>query len=246
MKILLPTAKEMNTKLPSQTMTALSLQSLPIVEAIASLSEQALVKHYKIKPEAVGLESSRWADLAQGTSQAYPAWQLFDGLMYRQIKRENLSDKAQVYLSRHAFITSALYGVINVFDSISPHRLDFLMGFKVNGQSLKSYWREAFDQAVAEDDFLISLLSSEFETVFSKVAQDKMVKLVFMENKAGQLKTHSTISKKARGKCLNALVDNQVTSLEQIKQLQFDGFSYREKLSKERTLVFVKEQSASS
>lgn len=241
MKILLPTAKEMNTNLPSHNMGDLTKPSKAIVNQMSCLSYADLAQHYKMKLDAAESEAHRWSELAKGTAQMYPAWQLFDGLMYRQMKRTGLSEAEQVYLKTHAFITSALYGVVNVFEPIAPHRLDFLMGFKVNGQSMKSYWREAYDQAVAEDEMLISLLSSEFETVFSKSVQDRMIKLVFMEDRKGQLKTHSTISKKARGKCLNALVENQVVTIEAIKTLVFDGFAYRADLSKEQELVFVKD-----
>ena len=51
---------------------------------------------------------------------------------------------------------------------------------------------------------LFLLLSSEFETVFSKEIQDRMVTFKFLEEKNGQLKVHSTISKKARGAFVTA------------------------------------------
>lgn len=240
MKILIPTAKEMNMKLDCETIQPLSQISRSIVDTLAGYDLASLAKHYKLKPEVAQKEADRWADLKAQTANHYPAWRLFDGLMYRQMAREQLAPEELIYLENHAFITSALYGIINVFEPIAPHRLDFLMGFQVNGQSLKALWREAFDLAVAQDDLLISLLSNEFETVFSKSVQDRMIKLQFMEEKEGKLKTHSTISKKARGKCLRAMVEQQVTRLEGIRALDFDGFTYRSDLSKDKLLTFVK------
>ena len=58
--------------------------------------------------------------------QTIPALHLFDGLMYRNIKRDNLTQAEQAYLEKHLMITSALYGVIPAFAPIAPHRLDFL------------------------------------------------------------------------------------------------------------------------
>ena len=49
-----------------------------------------------------------------------------------------------------------------------------------------------------------------------------------MEEKEGKLKVHSTISKKARGKFLTELVKNKVLSIEEMKQIQFDGFKFNE------------------
>ena len=45
-----------------------------------------------------------------------------------------------------------------------------------------------------------------------------MVTFKFMEERDGKLKIHSTISKKARGAFLTALMKDQVTSVEVIKR----------------------------
>ena len=62
-----------------------------------------------------------------------------------------------------------------------------------------------------------------------------------MEDKGDQLKIHSTISKKARGAFLTALIENQVQTVEEARRLSFAGFTYREDLSQLQELVFVKE-----
>lgn len=90
------------------------------------------------------------------------------------------------------------------------------------------------------EELIFSLLSSEFETVFPKEVREKMVTFKFMEDRDGKLKVHSTISKKARGAFLTALMENQVTSVEEIKNLSFAGFHYREDLSTSKELSFVK------
>ena len=113
------------------------------------------------------------------------------------------------------------------------------MKLKVAGKTLKSHWKSAYDEAVKKEDLIFSLLSSEFETVFSKEIREKMV--TFMEDRGGQLKIHSTISKKARGAFLTALIENQVQTVEEARRLSFAGFVYREDLSQLQELVFVKE-----
>ena len=67
-----------------------------------------------------------------------------------------------------------------------------------------------------------------------------MVTFKFMEDRGGQLKIHSTISKKARGAFLTALIENQVQTVEEARKLSFAGFSFREDLSQPQELVFVK------
>ena len=137
-------------------------------------------------------------------------------------------------------ITSALYGVIPAFASIAPHRLDFLMKLKIDGKSLTKFWQVAYEESMQEESLIFSLLSSEFENVFPKEIREKMVTFKFMEERDGKLKIHSTISKKARGAFLTTLMENQVTSVEEITKLSFAGFNYREDLSSDKELAFVK------
>ena len=240
MKILIPTAKEMNTEIPSLEAKPLSPESQAVLDELARYSAQELESFYKISAEKAQEEYERIQALKNELASNYPALHLFDGLMYRNIKRDNLTQAEQAYLEKHLMITSALYGVIPAFAPIAPHRLDFLMKLKIAGKSLKSHWQSAYEESMKGEDCIFSLLSSEFETVFPKEVREKMVTFKFMEERDGKLKIHSTISKKARGYFLTALMENQVTSVEEIKKLSFAGFNYRNDLSSDKELVFVK------
>ena len=240
MKILIPTAKEMNTEIPSLEAKPLCPESQAVLDELARYSAQDLESFYKISAEKAQEEYDHIQALKNGRAKNYPALYLFDGLMYRNIKRDNLTQAEQAYLEKHLTITSALYGVIPAFAPIAPHRLDFMMKLKVGGKTLTKHWQTAYEESVREEDCIFSLLSSEFETVFPKEIREKMVTFKFMEDKDGKLKIHSTISKKARGAFLTALMENQVTSVEEIKKLSFAGFNYRNDLSSDKELVFVK------
>ena len=240
MKILIPTAKEMNTEIPSLEAKPLCPESQAVLDELASYSVQELESFYKISADKAQEEYGHIQALKNGKARNYPALHLFDGLMYRNIKRDNLTKAEQAYLEKHLMITSALYGVIPAFASIAPHRLDFLMKLKVAGKSLKSHWQGAYEESMKGEELIFSLLSSEFETVFPKEVREKMVTFKFMEDRDGKLKIHSTISKKARGAFLTALMENQVTSVEEIKKLSFAGFTYQEDLSSDKEMVFVK------
>ena len=241
MKILIPTAKEMNTKILSLDAYPLRPESQAVLDELATYSTQELEKFYKISAEKAQEEYERIQALKEQRAKNYPALKLFDGLMYRHIKRDELTETEQAYLEDHVLITSALYGVFPALSPIAPHRLDFLMKLKVTGKTLKSHWKSAYDEALEDEDLIFSLLSSEFETVFSKEIREKMVTFKFMEDKAGQLKIHSTISKKARGAFLTALIERQVQTVDQARKLSFAGFDYRPDLSSDLELVFVKQ-----
>lgn len=240
MKLLIPTAKEMNLDTPQRSGSPVSSETQEVIHALAALSLEDLASLYKISEERASEEEQRIQALLSGSASTYPALRLFDGLMYRNIRRTDWTEAEEAYVKEHLLITSALYGVIPALEPIAPHRLDFLMKLKVQGKSLKAFWKASYDQALQDEDLIISLLSSEFETVFSKEIQDRMVTFKFLEEKNGQLKVHSTISKKARGAFVTALLEKQVTTVEDLKQLTFNGFAYQSELSTEKQLVFVK------
>ena len=214
MKILIPTAKELNKKAISHGTVSLNDKSTEIVSAIAKLSVENLAKAYK-------------------------ALELFNGLMYRNIARDSFNEVDKKYVEENVFITTSLYGVIGAYDLIQEHRLDFLQNIKVKNQSLKNFWREDYDKSIEGEELVVSLLSSEFEEVFSKEQRDRFIRLSFMEEKDGVLKVHSTISKKARGKFLTELVKNKVSSVEEMKKIQFDDFKFSAENSDGRILAFI-------
>ena len=240
MKLLIPTAKEMNLDTPQRSGNPVSSETQEVIHALAALSLEELASLYKISEERASEEEQRIQALLSGSASTYPALRLFDGLMYRNIRRTDWTEAEEAYVKEHLLITSALYGVIPALASIAPHRLDFLMKLKVQGKSLKTFWKAFYDKALQDEDLVISLLSSEFETVFSKEIQNRMVTFKFLEEKNGLLKVHSTISKKARGAFVTALLEKQITKVEEMKQLTFSGFAYQSDLSTEKQLVFVK------
>ena len=240
MKLLIPTAKEMNLDIPQISGNPVSSETQEVINALAALSLEELASLYKISEERASEEEQRIQALRSESASTYPALRLFDGLMYRNIRRTDWTKEEETYVNKHLLITSALYGVIPALAPIAPHRLDFLMKLKVHGKSLKAFWKASYDQALQDEDLIISLLSSEFETVFSKEIQDRMVTFKFLEEKNGQLKVHSTISKKARGAFVSAILEKQLTTVEDMKQLTFNGFAYQSELSTEKQIVFVK------
>ena len=239
MKILIPTAKELNKKATPQESLELSEKSNEIVAEFAKLSVSDLAKVYKIKEDKAMEEFSRWQDIKNNTAKSYKALDLFNGLMYRNIDRDNFDEADKEYIEKNVFITTSLYGIIGAYDLIQEHRLDFLQNVKISGESLKNFWRASYDESIKDEEFVVSLLSSEFEEVFSKNQKEKFIKISFMEEKEGKLKVHSTISKKARGKFLTELIKNKVSSVEEMKKIKFDGFEFSKEYSEEKVLAFI-------
>lgn len=239
MKILIPTAKELNKKAQEVPEELLGEKTKNIIDEFADKKPEELAKIYKIKEDKAKEEYVRWQNLANHSAKSYKALELFNGLMYRNISRDDFNDEDKDYIKKNVYITTALYGVINAYEAIHEHRLDFLQNVKIKDSSLKNFWREDYDKNVEKDEVIISLLSSEFEEVFLKAIRDKFIKITFMEEKNGDLKIHSTISKKARGKFLSEAIKRKITNIRELETIKFDGFEYKSKLSTENNLVFV-------
>ena len=176
-----------------------------MLDELATYSAQELESFYKISAGKAQEEYDHIQALKNETATNYPALHLFDGLMYRNIKRNDLTKEEQTFLEKHLMITSALYGVIPAFEPIAPHRLDFLMKLKVAGKSLKSHWQVAYEESMKGEELIFSLLSSEFETVFPKEIREKMVTFKFMEERDGKLKNPFNHFKKSQRSLLNSL-----------------------------------------
>lgn len=231
MKILIPSAKQLSLNQPVKSQP-LSVNSKIILQKLQTLPLTELAKVLHITEQQAQIEQQRFQAIMENEAHYYPALELFDGLMFRQIKlHHNVA-----YYKQHVWIATALYGLIPAYQKIAPHRLDFMTAIKIDKQSLKQFWRTQYNQIIQEDEITLSLLSSEFETVFSPKIRQKLVTVQFLENQ----KVHSTISKKGRGQLVQAMAQNNCQSLESVKKLRFNGFQFDDALSQEHQLVFTK------
>ena len=168
MKLLIPTAKEMNLDTLEKTGNPVSNETQEVIDALASLSLEELASLYKISIERASEEDQRIQALKSGTAKTYPALRLFDGLMYRNIRRTDWTKEEEAYVQEHLLITSALYGVIPALEPIVSPSVRLFNEAQGPGEILKGFWKASYDQALQDEDLIISLLSSEFETVFSR------------------------------------------------------------------------------
>ena len=72
MKILIPTAKEMNTDWPSIEAAPLKPESQPVLDALALYSTSQLESFYKVSAEKAAAEFQHIQALKRQTAQHYP------------------------------------------------------------------------------------------------------------------------------------------------------------------------------
>ena len=118
---------------------------------------------------------------------------------------------------------------------ITPYRLDMTM--KPDHINLYDYWYTPLYQYFEQVDFIISLASKEFTNM---LRHPHIYFIDFMINDQGKMKRNAMIIKKARGQMLNQMVLNEICTLDELKTLNIDGFTYQPDYNQEGTLAFVK------
>ena len=238
MKIIMSPAKEMATDLPVQKDWVLTRDSQTIVSILVSYSKEELKKLLKVSD---ALLEENWDKIQKfQESVTYHAMDLYQGLAFRSLKQVVNWKEHQDYAVKHLRILSALYGAIGPEKCVKPYRLDLTMNLKVEGKTLKKYWKERIVTSFEKGECIINLASSEFSSLFNKKQFD-WVDVEFYEKKEGVLKQHSTISKKARGKMAAWMMLHHIQDKEELRNFNLDGYTFDESLSKENHYCFVKE-----
>jgi hypothetical protein len=133
-------------------------------------------------------------------------------------------------------------------DLIQAYRLE--MGIKLanaRGTNLYQFWGEiitkALNEALAEqgDNLLINLASNEyFKSVKKKSLNATVITPAFKDWKNGQYKMISFFAKKARGLMARYIIENEISTVEQLKQFDLDGYEFNESFSANNDLVFTR------
>ena len=165
----------------------------------------------------------------------HPALYLYTGTVFKQLELNKYKESEFDYLDKHLNIMSAYYGILNYNSLINPYRLDMTM--KPNNIQLYDYWHTPIYQYLENEDFIISLASKEFT---SMVKHPHLIFIDFIIIKDNKPTRNAMLIKKARGQMLNQMILNKITSIENIKQLTFDGFQYNEDQSDNQTFVYIK------
>lgn len=174
----------------------------------------------------------------------------FKGDVYTGLDAETLDQSGWEYAQKHLRILSGLYGYLRPLDLIMPYRLEMKTKLSnPNGENLYEFWgsqlTELINEELAADDCVVNLASNEYyKAVKPKLLNAPVLNIDFKDSKEGKTRIISFYAKTARGQLARAMIDQGVTDVEQIKELSFAGYCYREDLSKPMNWVFERPQPA--
>lgn len=181
------------------------------------------------------------------TDHVKPAAFLFTGEVYRGLAMNELSDEVLFKAQDSLCILSGLYGLLKPFDLIYPYRLE--MGTKWNvsekAANLYQFWGlkvlKALEKQTDKSEAIVNLASSEYAKVIPlKQLKRTVITPVFKEFKGGEYKVVMMYAKNARGKMARFILENEISSTEELKLFQVDGYQFNETLSDATNWVFVR------
>ncbi len=237
MKFILSPAKEMNNDALEERDWEVSPAARKVVAAVREVPEEDLARVLGVKGKL--LEENKAFIEGWKVAKATPAIELYNGLAFRWLKQVDGWNEGMRYGSEHVRILSALYDAVAPTTYIKPYRLDMLRPLRVDGQSLKAYWKAEWAELFEEGETVVNCASDEFSTLLDR-SRYNWVDVEFYERKEGKLKQHSTTSKKGRGLLVGFAMREQVTDVKQLESFSEDGFTFDAELSTSEKLVFVR------
>lgn len=181
--------------------------------------------------------------------QLTPAIIAYEGIQYQSMAANVLKTDEYAYLETHLRILSGFYGLLRPFDGVVPYRLEMKANLKGGGfNSLNEFWKdELANQLFSESKCIVNLASKEYSQCISRYLnpQIQFVTCVFGEQVGEKVIEKGTLVKMARGEMVKFMAENKIETVEGLKAFKGSGYAFAEKLSNEKTFVFLAKGDAS-
>lgn len=255
MLILVSPAKTLDFEQPPLTQTHTRpdflAYSQELIQVCQRLTPSDIATLMKVSDNIAGLNAARFGEWTPDYSidNAKQAIFAFRGDVYTGFDADTLTPEQLERSQSQLRILSGLYGLLRPLDLILPYRLE--MGTAIanpKGKNLYDFWgntlTEAVNNAVAAqgDEIIINLASNEyFKAIKPKQLAGQLITPVFKDFKNGQYKVISFFAKKARGMMARYIIEQQVSSIDELKAFDVAGYYYSEELSKPNEPTFLRE-----
>lgn len=220
----------------------------PVVDMLKKMKSKKIAETFSLSEKLAELNFERYQSLGtkESLSVTRQAIFTFDGEVYTGFDAYSLAKKQYELTEKTVRILSGLYGVLNPFDLIEPYRLE--MGTKISigkHKNLYSFWTEKVTKSINADikssTHLLNLASQEyFKVINVKEVAKPILQFDFLEEDKKEWKNISFFSKKARGLMARYIIDHKVKKMEDIKDFDYERYSFHTKLSTENKLVFTR------
>ena len=222
--------------------------SAELVEIMSKKSLGDLVNMMQVSKKIAELNVERFKSWKMPFSpdNARQALLAFKGDVYNGIDTSTLSENNFSYAQIHLRILSGLYGLLRPLDLIQPYRLE--MGLKLNSKKINTlyqFWGNKITDEIThllekqKTSVLVNLASNEyFKSVKTKYLKCRLITPEFRDLKNGEYKMIQFFAKKARGLMVRYAIDHSISKPEDLKNFDYEGYTYNPKLSLSDKWVF--------
>lgn len=193
--------------------------------------------------DKLAIENYERIQHGQLTKQTAPAIMSYKGLQYQYMAPDLFTEHALHYLQEHVRILSGFYGVLRPFDGIIPYRLEMQAPLKIGSKNnLYQFWNKKIYQSLEfATEPIINLASKEYSKAIRPFLKksDQLIDILFFHEIEGKLKVKATLAKMARGEMVRYLSENQVETLEEIKQFDHPHYQFSEQHSSDKEFIFI-------
>lgn len=254
MKILISPAKSINEHctfpaLPFST-PAFAKEATALHAKLKKFSAKKLMEMMHVSKDIAELNVNRYAKwhLSEApTEEVRPAGFLFTGEVYRGLDFASLSEAEMEKAQEQLRILSGMYGLLKPFDLMYPYRLEMGTKWEISAKAknLYAFWGDKLTKSlVAEtekNELIVNLASNEYsKAVQWKKLPRNFVTPTFKEFKGGEYKVVMTYAKHARGSMTRFILQNNCTTVDDLKLFNTDGYAFDAKQSTDEELVFVR------
>lgn len=223
-------------------------RSAELVSTLRAMPPAEIGSLMSISDSLAQLNVARYASWSKKftLNNSRPAMLAFDGDVYEGLDARSLNARQLDWAQKHLRILSGLYGVLRPLDLMQPYRLE--MGTRLatkRGKDLYAFWGEQITEALNESlktakaGALVNLASEEyFKSVKPAKLDCPVITPVFEEWKGGGYKIVSFFAKRARGLMARYAIEHKLTSPEQLKDFDSEGYGFDTKASNQQRYVF--------
>ena len=229
-------------------------QATELIDVLRDQSPQDIASLMDLSDALAGLNVARYQAWRPKftTRNAKQAVLAFNGDVYGGLDAAHLDASTLDWLQQHLCILSGLYGVLRPLDLMQPYRLE--MGTRLvtpKGKNLYQFWGTQVSQYLNErvraevSPVVVNLASEEyFKVVDRRSLVPRVVTCAFEERKAGGYKVISFMAKRARGLMMRYAALNRLTTPEQLKGFDAEGYRFAPAASDTERLVFRRDTAA--
>lgn len=210
-------------------------------------SRKALKELQGISSQLAELNFHRNQEWASDLPKAAQAAMAFKGDVYLGMEAEKWSVEDMTYANNHLFILSGLYGLLRPNTLIKPYRLEMGTKLKIGRrENLYKFWADKLGAylktEIDPNELFVNLASQEyFKAIQATKIKNPVLNIEFKDYSNGKYKVLSFFAKKARGLMANYIIQNRLTSPEEIRSFNINGYYFDESSSNEFHYIFLRE-----